>query len=228
MNTYVNPNNVGSPILLDNYDEPINILRMKSGFWISQNMELKKDEKRNYIVISVNQAVAGREKYLEKYKQQIYTQKIESELFKLQSDVDRKLTNLLDKLQTILILSGKKEVKISFAQQIILDNLRINYKYDFERMQKESGKIVTAEFLNQYNYLTTQKQLGNQKDYDTLYNFLSDNRNTLGFFQLDNESHVKALLSNFHASEILKTIECIQEKGTLYTIAKINVDKRSR
>ena len=66
--------NLGNPVQLLPNDEPVNLIKNGTGFWVSINGELLKDAMNNYLVVSNEEAVIGRARYLFNFKEQIEKQ----------------------------------------------------------------------------------------------------------------------------------------------------------
>jgi len=118
--------NIGNPVQLLPNDDPVNLLKCGAGFWISINGELLKDATNNYLVVSNEEAVIGRARYLLNFKTEIEKQKgklfeqavsdkIKKEIDRLKELTHKKVETYLSEVKFLLQLAGKIETDLIFT-----------------------------------------------------------------------------------------------------------------
>lgn len=118
--------NIGNPVQLLPNDEPVNLLKNGTGFWVSINGELLKDAMNNSLVVSNEEAIIGRARYLLNFKaeiekqegklyEQAMSEKIKKEIGRLKELTHKKVETYLSEVKFLLQLAGKIETDLIFT-----------------------------------------------------------------------------------------------------------------
>lgn len=229
-----------SPVQLMPNEEPVNLIKFSTGYWVSLGFgEYLKDEKNKLIVISEKDAKIGRARYVLNFKDKIeadttlrYECQIQSEISRLKIKVDERVKDDLSKMRQILVMGGKIEVHgieaiLTSAIESASGNdpYSLNYgdKFRYEQQKLKAKELATDDLLQAYDCL---KKLSDNGEYDTLYqHYFQDGLPLLASFNHGNVADMEALKKNFHRDKIMATIDQIKSKDHLYMVAKFNIDK---
>lgn len=220
--------NIGNPVQLLPNDEPVNLLKNGTGFWVSINGELLKDAKNNYLVVSNEEAVIGRARYLLNFKEQIEKQEgelyeqskseaIKKEIERLKELTREKVKKHLSTAKFALQLAGKIEKELSYTLQKMILEQNNNLE---EAIIEANGLVENESFEDSYNQI---KELLDKENYDELYSYFFQG----GLYQIAEfkESEFDVMTKFFHRKKIDQTIENISSNSHLENVAKFNVEK---
>lgn len=225
----INLKNIGSPVQLLPNDEPVNLLKCGAGFWISINGELLKDTTNNYLVVSNEEAVIGRARYLLNFKTEIEKQKgklfeqavsdkIKKEIDRLKELTHKKVETYLSEVKFLLQLAGKIETDLIF----ILKKMTFEQNGNLEEEIIEAKRVVEFDwFEDSYNQI---KELFEKGNYDDLYSyFFQDGTYQIASFK---ENEFDVMKKFFHREKLEETIENIRSNSHLENVAKFNIEKQ--
>lgn len=218
----INVKTLQNPVQLEPNDEPVNLVKCGSGFWISINGEMLRDKTNNYLVISDKEAQIGRARYLLNFKEQVV---IDKEAKEIKKEVDRliqltknKIEDHLKKYKFLLQTSGLIETDVihSLRMSIISES-------EIESLKTKAKELTQDEgYLKTYNYILNLYEL---KDWDNLYIWaFKDGVPEIASFE---NKDVDALIDNFHKNKIDKTLEKMKNSSYLENVARFNLAKKN-
>lgn len=220
---------LGNPVQLLPNDEPVNLLKCSTGFWVSVNSELLKDAKNNYLVISDKEAIIGRARYVLNFSSEIDAENnkikkegielaIKEEISNLQLTTKEQVKTWLSKIKSILQFAGELPEDFSFT----FTKMMHNEKGDLEKHIEFAKEMVSGKgFKELYErvFYLFENQL-----WDNLYvMFYQEGISEIANFQ---EKDIDVLIKFFHRDKIQETISEINSKSHLENVARFNVEKR--
>lgn len=224
----INLKNIGSPVQLLPNDEPVNLLKCGSGFWVSINGELLKDAMNNYLVVSNEEALIGRARYLLNFKaeiekqegklyEQALSEKIKKEIERLKELTHKKVEKYLSEVKFLLQLSGKIETDFGFT----LKKMVFEQNGHLEEVIIEANRVVEFDWFEEsYNQIKDWFDKGN---YDDLYSyFFQDGTYQIAEFK---ENEFDVMKKFFHREKLEETIENIRSNSHIENVAKFNIEK---
>lgn len=218
-----------NPVQLRKDENPVNLMPCGSGYWISLgNGIFLKDENNEFIVVSKEEAIIGKARFYLNFQEDALEIKIQKELSKLKNLVDEKLDSLVTSIKNALIYAGEIP-NDSFAMGAILGLMAATDNPEHKILVDKAKKVVDEKTLPTYNLLKEQQDMGNDKNYDFLYDFFfQDGLPMIGEFKYNSTSDMNALVALFHRNALDHTMKTIEGKSHLYVIAKINVEKEKQ
>ena len=220
---------LGNPVQLLPNDEPVTLVKCMSGFWVSVNGQLIKDEKNNYLVVSDKEAVIGRARYLLNFKEQIEKEegaifeehlktKIKEEIENLKQITKSKVEKYISEKKFILQLAGILDTDLFFT----LKKIPLSENGKLEEAIAEAKDIASQEdYLYSYETIKNWLEIEN---YDDLYSYFFQN----GTYQIAefNENNIDVMVKFFHRDKLEKTIEEIKTNSHIENVAKFNVESK--
>lgn len=219
----INVKTLQNPVQLEPGNEPVNLVKCGSGFWVSINGEILRDKANNYLVIPDKEAQIGRARYLLNFKEQVEKNKEAKELKK---EVNRlieltrnKIEDHLKKYKFLLQTSGLIETDIIYSLR-----MSVISESEIESLKIKAKELTQDEmYLKTYNYILSLYEL---KDWDNLYIWaFKDGLPEIASFE---NKDVDALIANFHKDKIDETLEKIKNSSYLENVARFNLAKNKK
>jgi len=224
----INLKNIGNPVQLSPNDEPVKLLKCGSGFWVSINGQLLKDATDNYLVISNEEAIIARARYLMNFQAEfeikegeLYShaksEKIKKEIVRLTELTHTKVEKYLSEVKFLLQLAGKIEDDFLFT----LKKIGLEQSGKFEEEIIEAKRVVELDWFEDSYYQI--KEWFDKGNYDDLYSyFFQDGNYQIASFK---ENEIDVMSRFFHVEKIQETIEKIRSSSHLENVAKFNIEK---
>lgn len=229
-----------NPVQLNPNDEPVNLIRCSKGFWVSVDGAMVKDANNEYFVVSDKDARIARARYLSNFdtkiqkdnaemQNKIFQKLVDQEVLRLKKEVDEKLSEAKHNIRMALLYSGLAEpegLEMVIMHQREHDPIPGN-KALYQAQSERAKQICDQDTIELYEKLSKEKELGDSKDYDSLYAFLiQGGLPQIASFSYDKPKDIAAMIRNFSHDNIAATIMEIQERGHLENVARFNIEKK--
>lgn len=208
-----------SHVQLRQGENPVKLLSCNSGYWVSLgDGEFLRDEQSRLVVISKDEALIGRARYIINFKEELENAEIHKEVEKLKRRVDSKLKNLMPQMRNVLLNAGVIEPEEGLEKTLLsaLGELGTD-------KAKRCKELATESFVSTYNRLV---ELQANEDYDSLYMMLF--QNGLPELLSVKNNDLSSLVKFFHRDNIEETIKNIAGKSHLENLAMFNLEKRKK
>lgn len=231
----MNLKNLGNPVQLLPNDEPVNLIKNSTGYWVSLNGNILKNEKNEYITVKNEEAIIARARYLINFKEQIAKREGEIYELELKNQIDKEVKRLkeltiatvkkhLSNTKTVLQLAGLLKKDFEFT----LQDLIFQQNGTLEEATTEALKLTsTGGYLEHYEKI---KELYDNGNLDSLYiYFFQKGIPEIASFQTNdllNNSDIDVLIKYFHRDKFEDTIDEIQSKSHIQNVAKFLIEKK--
>lgn len=208
-----------SPVQLEKEGNVVSLVKCSTGYWISPTPGVCLKENGKYVVITEKEAKIARARYLYVFKEQIKEELINNEYERLKNQALTTAKDLLQKIKALLLTANLIERSDLYD---LLHSHLVEKECNYEAKVAYAKEICEKhDLLSQYNNL---KALIDNEDYDQMYiSLVQEGLPMLGSFDASN---TEALKNIFHTSKVEHTLHELSKKGYLYTVAKINVEKK--
>ncbi len=210
----VNPNVNYSPIMLQSGDEPCDILKCSTGYWVMIKGETLKDEKGKRIVFPERDCIIGRVRYLLIHGHEEKKAKVAALVAKWKGKVDKKISEI----ETDVTVTKRMLDRTDSLNGALLEGALTQEKID-SRVEQEKRKLSRMQ-----SFLERFKEMQSNGDYVPFVNELGIADLNMHMFsaKLDNENDVRILKNTFGADALAEW-----DGDMLMKYAAIEIEKES-
>ena len=217
-----------TPVMFQKGDEPVKLVECdEDSFWVLlDDGTFLKDGKNNFIKYDLRTCIIARARYWLLFadfeNEQKKEMEIKKEVDKIKANLKKEVEAITNKIENIIRYSGTRECKHS----VLNDLEELVDKDSFEKKKEAAIKFLeenkdTERIVNELN-----NDLINN-DFDSLYIKLkTGGLPILLELNYNNESGMELAKRFLHKDNICKTIELIQGKSHIESVAYFNVSKR--
>lgn len=184
-----------------------------------------KDDKGIYSKLTLNEVIDARFTYLSSFLEKEMKDAIEEEMGIIGMKYVKMAEELIYKIERYEERMNDSYEKDSFNIHSLIFQLQPD-----PGKAKQEYKQKAVDFFNENPYALTLKNkiklFVEKKDYESLYKHFISFGDAMGSFRISEESDLTAFINIFGAKNIDKTLDEMKEKGSLFLIAKINVEKK--
>ncbi len=205
-------------------------LSAKDGFFFKQEgqEDYNRDDSGKFIKLDATAVIEARYQYLLLHQEKEMETEIQNEFERLGLQLVSKAQDIIKFIQGFECYTEKyTEDHKEDTSTIIFNAVLENANPEFLKQRKRQAELF---FINNPKALETKQQLlqyVEDKNYELLYSLVGFKfGEPMATFNMHSETDMFTLKQVFSADVIEKTLTDLKEKGSLYLIAKINVEKK--
>jgi hypothetical protein len=226
-----------SPAILEEYGEPVELCRTgDDSYWVMlPDGNFLKDARNQLVKYELKNCIIARARYWLLYsdkeiamdnqrREEQKQREIYTEVERIKEDLRDKVKKYNDDFNSIMLYAEKKDM--SGLEGILIDAAKQNNPEKFIALKEAALKTIESN-PNMQDFVNSINEQLEKEDFDSLYmSFETQGLPQLLSVKLDDKNGMELMKKFFSKDAIDSTIDAIQGRSHIETIATFNVNKK--